>query len=65
MDTNEFKLLVIGFSCLENDPSLAVGDDVELIIKGTVRKIEEADNDDGTCDRTFKVKQISCLVNSK
>jgi hypothetical protein len=61
MEINERRILIIGYSCLEQDPSWEVGQDVEITIRGTVRKIEDADNDDGSIDRTFKVKQISCL----
>lgn len=62
---DEYKLLFIGFSCHGGDPLLEIGQDVEMIVKGTVQKVEKANNDDGTISITYKIKQTSCQQSNK
>lgn len=41
---------------------LNLGEDVDILIEGTVVKSEDADNNDGSVDRTFVVKGIIAEV---
>lgn len=62
MEINEKVLRVIGGSALTPETEFALGDDVTAEIQGSVVKIEEKDNQDGTKDRIFIVKQISVEI---
>lgn len=55
---NERQVLIIGKSCIEEDLG-DYGDEVSLLVKGSIHKIEGEDNCDGTINRIFKVKQIT------
>lgn len=57
---NERILKITGSSCIEND--LELGQDISVNIQGNVIKIEEKDNQDGTKDRIFFIKQISAKI---
>ena len=54
---NERILKITGSSSIERD--LELGQDVSVDVEGSVVKIEERDNQDGTKDRVFFIKQIS------
>ncbi len=60
MDINERILKITGSSSLEGD--LKLGEYVKVNLDGFVVKIEEKDNQDGTKDRIFFVKQSIAIV---
>jgi hypothetical protein len=62
MEINEKVLRVVGGSSLPPETELELGADVVIEITGNVVKIEEKDNQDGTKDRVFIVKQISASI---
>lgn len=57
-EVNERQVLIIGKANIEEDLG-DYGDDVTLLIKGSIYKIEGSDNFNGTIDKLFKVKQIT------
>ena len=57
---NERILKITGSSNIENDLG-AYGDDVTLIVKGTIDGIEGKPNYDGTINMIYKVKQITAV----
>jgi hypothetical protein len=62
MDTNEKVLRIVGGSSLPPEQEFELGDNVIAQVEGSVVKIEEKDNQDGTKDRVFIVKQISVEI---
>jgi predicted Zn-dependent protease len=62
MDTNEKVLRIVGGSSLRPEQEFELGDDVVAQVEGSVIKIEEKDNQDGTKDRIFIIKQISVEI---
>jgi len=54
---NERLIMFTGKSCLGK--ALAIGDDFFFKVKGSVLKIEDIDNQDGTIDKVYKVKLLS------
>ena len=57
MNINE-NLVLIMSSCIPIQKELTIGDDVVLNVTGSVVKIEDSDNQDGTVNRTYKIKGI-------
>lgn len=53
---NERIIKITGSACI--DKKLELEQDVEIKIKGSVVKVEDAGNNDGTKNRIFKVKLI-------
>jgi len=56
---NEHLVQITGKACIDGDLG-DYGDDVILIVKGSITHIEGRDNHDGSIDKVFKVKQIEC-----
>ncbi len=44
------------------DQAIDMGDDVTLQVEGTVVKIEDSDNQDGTINRTYVVKGVAAGI---
>jgi hypothetical protein len=57
MTINE-NLVLINASSIPIATELKMGDDVTIGIQGSVIKIEDSDNQDGTVNRTYKIKGI-------
>lgn len=50
------RLVKISAGYITTDESLELGTDISLLVKGTVTKIEDHDNQDGTINRIYVVK---------
>ena len=57
---NEYQVLIYGKANIEQ---AIEGKDVVLVVHGTVQKVEDEDNDNGTFNRTYKVKQVEVAIN--
>lgn len=55
MQINE-RLVKISRGKIPIDKELEMGDDLELNLRGTVVKVEDTDNNDGTINRTYIVR---------
>jgi hypothetical protein len=62
MEINEKIVRIIGGSSLTPETEFSLGDDAIVEITGSIVKIEEKDNQDGTKDRVYFVKQITAKV---
>lgn len=51
-------LVKISSGLMVTDKPLKLGDDVAILVKGTVTKIEQRDNNDGTFDQIYVVKGV-------
>lgn len=58
METNE-RTVRIRASAIPIDEELSLGQDVFLLVQGTVTQRLEKDNDDGSMDVCFEVKGIA------
>lgn len=58
MEVNEHLVKVQGTSAIPIENGLGLGDDVTLLIEGTVVKILAEDNQDGTQNLTYVVKGV-------
>lgn len=54
---NERRYRLSGSVYAEED--LVLGQDVDLLINGTVVKVAESDNSDGTLDRVYTIKPVA------
>ena len=61
-EPNEYVVRILGAANVESDEGLERGKDVSLLVRGNVLKVEEADNQDGTYDRVYKIKIITATV---
>lgn len=59
---NEHVLLIYGKSNLIGEPEVQENGDVTITVHGNLQKVETVDNNDGTVDVVYKVKQISAEV---
>lgn len=58
---DSYTILIYGKAELPEGISVS-GDDVTLLVKGTIKKVEEVDNEDGTKERVYKIKQITAEI---
>ena len=60
----EINEKIIRFSgSVNTNKNLELGDEILIRVKGSVVKVEDGDNQDGTKDRTFKVRVM--LINEE
>ena len=52
------KLVKISLSKIPIEYSLDLGDDVTIVISGTVVKISQEDNQDGSCNEVYTIKGV-------
>lgn len=64
MEINE-KLVKISAGLVPIEGELKLGDDVQILLSGTVTKTEQMDNQDGTYNLVFVVKGIVSYVNDE
>lgn len=66
MKINE-NLISLSPSSIPIDGEINMGDDVVIKVSGSVVKIEDSDNQDGTINRVYKIKGIigEILLNDK
>ena len=57
-EINERLILITGKACIEKDLG-DLGDDVTIVVRGNILKIEEEDDHEGGKNRVYKVKQIT------
>ena len=60
MDVNE-HLIKISAGAIPIEHALKLGDDVELMVQGTVVTILDKDLQDGTIDRVYTIKGVLVL----
>lgn len=58
-EINEKIIKITGSGCIDKELELELGDDIDILIKGNVVKIEDSDNQDGTYDKIMKIKIIT------
>lgn len=64
MEINE-KLVKVSAGLVPIEGELKLGDDVQILVSGTVTKTEQMDNQDGTYNLVFIVKGIISYVNEE
>lgn len=64
MQINE-KLIKVSAGKVPIEGDIKLGDDVQILISGTVVKEEHEDNQDGTINQVFVVKGVVSYVNDE
>lgn len=55
-------LLKISKALIYIDSGLKLGQDVSILVNGTVKKTEDEDNDDGTFNRVYIIKGVNAIL---
>lgn len=64
MEINE-RLVKISAGMIPIADELGLGDDVQLVVDGSVTKMEQMDNQDGTYNLVYVVKGVVIFVNGE
>jgi len=56
---NEKIIRISGSGCINNQTKIELGEDREVLVRGSVVKVEEKDNQDGTKDIVYIIRILS------